>query len=106
MNRILITVLLVFSTFSSYADFISGKVVQVEGHWVPNCRTLKLEYDDNEGNKAYRSFRVKDVEQSDVNSVALTAMMTDSRVRISYTPTITTGCGTEERVNYITIFKD
>lgn len=105
MKKLLFPLILGFVTANSHADFVQGKIVQVEGHWAPSCRTLKLEYDDN-GKKSYRFFRVKNVQQSDVNSIALTALMTESRVRISYTPGRTSGCGTEEMVNYITIYKD
>lgn len=102
--KIIVPILLTMLSFSCLADFLTGKVIQTEGHLQPSCRTLALEYNDA-GVLKRKSFRIKK-DGDDINAVALAALMGDKRVRIAYLPGETTGCGTDDMIRYITIYKD
>ncbi|PAJ72026.1 hypothetical protein CJF42_23460 [Pseudoalteromonas sp. NBT06-2] len=79
-----------------------GKITFTEGHIAPNCRTVGFK--DNESGVT-KSFRVSDVDgDDDVNSVALSALMANRDVRIWYDEAITSGCGTQPRINYIRVY--
>ncbi len=55
------------------------------------------------GNVKY--FRIQDVAtDDDVSAVALASLLSNRDVNISYETTVTTGCGSEPRILFITIF--
>ena len=92
------------STFS-YADATPrGKIIQTEGHVYANCRTVVFKENATGNTKA---FRILDTTQGDddVSSVVLTALVSQKDVTIFYEPNVTTGCGTEPRILYVTIYQ-
>ncbi|SFK65083.1 hypothetical protein [Caulobacter sp. UNC279MFTsu5.1] len=84
------------------ADAVRGVIIQTEGHISPSCRTVVLKRKDN---GATISFRIATTNSEDgVMAVTLTALTTGREVQIFYTPGVTTGCGSEPRIEYITLF--
>lgn len=104
-SKHLVLVLLILFSAVCRSDFLTGKIIQTEGHWAPSCRTVALEYDDA-GVLKRKTFRIKEVSGDDINAVALAALMADKRVRIAYVPGETSGCGSEDMIKYITIYRD
>lgn len=103
--KILLSILITVLSSSCLADFLTGKIIQTEGHLAPSCRTVSLEYDD-EGTVKRKLFRIKEQSGDDINTVILAALMADKRVRIAYVPGETSGCGNEDMIKYVTIYKD
>ena len=79
-----------------------GKIVYTQGHVAANCRTVKFK-ENQTGVEMY--FRIADsTSDDDVSSIVLAAMMTSRDVSIFYNPGETTGCGTEPKIVYVTIY--
>ena len=88
-----------------FADSIgtgAGKIVFTQGHHSPNCRIVK--YKSNL-NGEIKTFRIANTNgDDDVNSVILAALVSRRNVNIHYNPSITTGCGSEPKILYVTIY--
>ena len=98
-------VISVISTLSHAAttNTSRGKIEFTEGHLSPSCRTVSFKYNDTGASKR---FRIPSDEGTDINSVILTAMAAKNDVQIWYDDSITTGCGSEPRINYIRIYSN
>lgn len=81
---------------------VSGRVTLTEGHENPLCRRVKLVKQD--GSALW--FRIPSGVDNGILAVTITALTTGKRVDIGYVPTLTTGCGTEPRINYISIVSE
>ncbi|MGR4866745.1 hypothetical protein [Caulobacter sp. LARHSG274] len=87
---------------SAHADAVRGVIIQTEGHISPSCRTVVLKRKDN---GQTMSFRIAATNSEDgVMAVTLTALSTGREVQIFYTPNVTTGCGSEPRIEYISLY--
>jgi hypothetical protein len=84
------------------ADTAKGKIISSQGHESPNCRTV--------GHKenvtgTIRYFRIMDVAgEDDVAQIVLSSLMSKRDVTIHYDTNLTSGCGTEPRIIYVTAF--
>lgn len=79
-----------------------GKIDYTQGHVAPNCRTVRFT-DNTTG--AILHFRIQDVQgKDDVAAIVLAALISKRDVSIYYEPAQTTGCGTEPRIIYITVY--
>lgn len=86
------------------ADTVRGKIIRTEGHISPNCRIVMLRRNDN---GQIMVFRIASTGQEDgVLAVTLTALTTALDVEITFSPSVTTGCGGEPRIEYISIFSN
>ena len=80
-----------------------GHLLQAEGHEVAACRRLRLR--DESGTE--RWFRIPDTgADNSILAVGLAALGSGKKVQIAWQPTLTSGCGTEPRVLYISILAD
>lgn len=107
MNRVVTFFACIMSIFCSSQALaaevqVRGKVLQVQGHLNPACRMLFLKRNDN---GATMWFRLPDLgaDQS-MLSVALTGLSAGLDVQIDYDQAVTTGCGTEPRIVWISLF--
>jgi hypothetical protein len=90
-------------SISAQADTTQkGKIVATEGHIVPSCRTVVFKENATGIQKAFRILDA--VGEDDVSPIVLTALVSQKDVTIFYEPTVTSGCGTEPRIGYITIY--
>lgn len=79
-----------------------GKITYTQGHSTPACRTLQHKENDT---GTIKFFRIPVAStNNDINAVALAALMAGRDVTIWYDPSITTGCGVEPAVGYITVY--
>lgn len=97
---------LVLSVFISPAwsaqTTAKGKITYTQGHSTPTCRTLEHKENDT---GTIKHFRIPvGPTNNDINAVALAALMAERDVTIWYDPNVTTGCGVEPAVAYITIY--
>ena len=80
---------------------VTGKVIITQGHQSPGCRMVEIQNNVN-GNLLW--LRIPNTGQEDgILSVTLTALTTGLNVQVTFDPTITTGCGTEPAIQYISI---
>lgn len=80
---------------------VIGRIVEAEGHLIPQCRRIALR-DDATGTITY--YRIPNTGSDDgILAVALTALTSGLKVRLAYDTGVTTGCGAENRVSYITL---
>ena len=100
--------LLAFITLASFASAASadvftvrGKVTVTQGHVSPSCRMVQLRRSiDN----AYMWFRIKGTGQEDgVMAVTLAAITSGMEVEITYDPAVSSGCGGEPGIVYISL---
>jgi hypothetical protein len=94
-----------FSSIAS-ATIVStqiGKIVQTQGHISPPCRTVQHK---ETATGIVRSFRLTDVAggHDDISSTALAALVANRDVVVSYDPAVTSGCGGESAIQYISIY--
>lgn len=84
---------------------LRGNIYQTEGHYGPSCRIVGLEY--FEGNaKKRRTFRIKKVDgNDDVNTIVLTAMISNKEVEIEFEEGVTSGCGSQPAIQRVKLFK-
>ena len=93
---------LVSFTAHAFETTSIGKIIFTQGHTSPACRTVKFKENDS---GLVNLFRIADVPtDDDVSAVALSALMGNRDVTISYNATETTGCGSEPRILFITIY--
>jgi hypothetical protein len=80
---------------------VRGKVTRTEGHLTPTCRRVFLKRNDD---GAIMTFRIPDTGADEsMLAVSLTALTTGLDVQIDYDSTVTTGCGTEPRIIFISV---
>lgn len=84
------------------ADQVTGEIVVTQGHYSSACRMVKLVRSDT-GTEMW--FRIP-ADNSDILAVTMTALVSRVRVTISFTPGVTTGCGTEPRIEWISLLRD
>ena len=105
MAKILTSIMVMsIISFTAYAFETTpkGKIIFTQGHANPNCRTVKFKENDS---GIVRLFRIADIAtDDDISAVALSALMGNRDVTISYNATVTTGCGSEPRISFITIY--
>lgn len=105
MYRIIFLLLALLLGYSStiLADHTGrGKVISTQGHIVPACRTVSFRVN---GQSQVLHFRIASVDgDDDINTLLLTALVSDRDVDIYFDPDVTSGCGTEPRITFITIF--
>lgn len=80
-----------------------GKITSTQGHTAPSCRTVQFK-ENTTGN--YRYFRIPNNsggQENGIAAVALTALVANRDVSIVYDPAITSGCGAEPAITYISI---
>lgn len=79
---------------------VSGRVILAEGHEQPGCRRIYIRKDTGE----VLAFRVPETAKEDsIVAVALTALTSGLTVDVGYTPGLTTGCGPEYKVQYLSL---
>ena len=84
------------------AEEVTGHVVITQGHVVSSCRTVKLRRSDT---GAEMWFRIP-ADNTDILAVTMTALASRLRVTVSYTPGVTSGCGSEPRIEWISLLAD
>lgn len=92
-----------FVPVSFAADIATGfgRIIETQGHVVPNCRTV-VHRENATG--VIRQFRIQDVAgDDDVQALVLAAMIAGRDVIITYDPAWTTGCGPEPRIQYVQV---
>ena len=105
MQRSLFYLVISITAFNiAQADVVhtgTGNIVYTQGHIAPSCRTVAFK--DTLG--VQKTFRIADVTggHDDVSAVVLAALTSGRSVDIAYDPAVTSGCGTEPRITYITI---
>lgn len=87
-----------FTPVDAQVTQVRGKVVATEGNITPSCRRMYLRQDN--GNVL--TFRIPDQNgENTISSIAITALTSGLYVDVSYSPTATTGCGSEPEVLFI-----
>ena len=80
---------------------VSGRVMETQGHETPACRMVRLR---NSAGGSDIWFRIPDTGKDDgILAVTLTALTSGLNVVIAYDPALTTGCGTEPKIQYISL---
>lgn len=80
---------------------VQGKIVVTQGHEAPACRTVTLKRNDN---GALMYFRIPDTgADNSILSITITALTAHLNVDVTYDPAITTGCGPEPKITFISL---
>lgn len=80
---------------------VQGKVVQTQGHINPACRMVELK---RSSDGALLWFRTPDTGgDNSIMAVTLTAVATGLNVVLTYDTAVTSGCGTEPEIQYVSI---
>ncbi len=87
---------------NAVAEEVTGQVLLTQGHLNPSCRMVKLRRSDN---GADMWFRIP-ADNSDILAITMTALVSRVRVTISFNPGVTTGCGFEPRIDWISLLSD
>lgn len=88
------------STFAAEMQ-VTGKILQTQGHVNAACRMVQVRQNSD---GAIFWFRVPDTGyDNSILAVTLTALTTGLSVIVDYDNTVTTGCGTEPRITYISL---
>lgn len=103
LKKINILMLISFFSLPAYADVTAiGKIVSTQGHYAPSCRVVA--HKENESGTV-KYFRILDVPTDDhVGSVILSALISNRDVTIDYIENEGSGCGSEPKIRYVTIF--
>lgn len=80
---------------------VRGTIIRTEGHESPACRTVVLRKADG-GLLPFR-MPANSVENG-IMSITLTALATRLEVEITYDPALTSGCGADPKIQYISLF--
>ncbi|KRA60424.1 hypothetical protein ASD79_09345 [Caulobacter sp. Root655] len=81
---------------------VRGTVIRTEGHENPICRTVVLK---RKTDGAVMPFRIPTSStENGIMSLTLTALATQLEVEITYDPAMTSGCGTDPKIQYISLF--
>jgi hypothetical protein len=104
-GRILLVGLAAAAFFSSPASaattVVRGKIIVTQGHQSPACRTVMLRRaSDNQ--PMYFRIAATGVEDG-IMAVTITAVTTRLDVEITYDPAVTSGCGSEPAIQYISL---
>ncbi len=92
--------LLAFSVAAETTE--KGKIIFTQGHTVPSCRTVQ--HKEN-ATGTIRHFRIADIPtDDDIGGIVLSALMANRDVTIYYEQNRTSGCGTEPRIIYTTVY--
>lgn len=95
---------LALMTGQAYAiTTVSGRIVKTEGHEVTACRTVVLKRSDNGQLMSFRIPNGPNNEETGIMALTLTALASRLTVDIAYDADLTTGCGTEPRIRYISL---
>lgn len=86
---------------SAAATVVRGKIIVTQGHQSPACRTVTLKR-ASDGQPMYFRIAATGVEDG-IMAVTLTAVTTGLSVDVIYDPAVTTGCGTEPAIQYISL---
>ena len=80
---------------------VRGRITVTQGHISPSCRMVQLRrVVDNE----YMWFRIKGTGQEDsIMAVTLAALTSGLEVEITYDPAVSSGCGGEPGITYISL---
>ncbi|WP_146218157.1 MULTISPECIES: hypothetical protein [unclassified Caulobacter] len=79
-----------------------GKIRFTQGHENPACRVVELRK-TSDGSSMY--FRIPNTEgDGSIMAVTLTALASNLTVEVTYDPAVTTGCGSDPKIQYITIY--
>lgn len=103
MKYLLILAALAISV-SCYAETITvkGTIVSTQGHINPKCRVVRFK---SESTGEQMNFRIAEVDgDDDVSSIILTGLIANRTLDIVYDPVQTTGCGTEPKILYVTLY--
>lgn len=102
-RHVLIVIAIAFTqSAAAFETTAKGKIQTTQGHVAPNCRIIS--HREN-GTGTTRTFRIQDVQgHDDVNAVALSALLANRDTTISYDSSVTSGCGSEPRVMFITVY--
>lgn len=78
-----------------------GKILATQGHESPSCRVVVFK---KSGSGTISNFRIPDAATDNgILAVTLTAVTTGLTVNIGYTALVTSGCGAEPKVTFISI---
>ncbi len=79
-----------------------GKIIQTQGHVAESCRTVG--YKSNSTNEI-QYFRIQAGSGSeDIQTIILAALIANRDVSIYYDSNVTSGCGPESRITYVTVY--
>lgn len=96
-----VAMLLVPSIAHASEVTVVGKVLQTQGHTTPACRMMQLRK-SADGSVIW--FRIPDTGQDNsILAVSMTALTTGLSVNVAYDPSITSGCGTEPQITWISL---
>ena len=102
IKTLLILFVLFLSTPVLAENTGKGKVLFTQGHINPACRTVGFQA---LGSNDTQYFRISNIHgDDDVNAVLLAALMANREVDIHYETNVTTGCGTEPRIVFLTVY--
>jgi len=80
---------------------VQGKVVLTQGHITPACRMVEFK---RSSDGALLWFRIPDTgSDNSIMAVTLTAVTTGLNVILTYDTAVTSGCGTEPAIQYVSI---
>lgn len=80
---------------------VTGKILATQGHESPSCRRVVFK---ESGSGTVSAFRIPDAATDNgILAVTLTAVTTGLSVELTFTPSVTTGCGTEPKISFISI---
>jgi hypothetical protein len=80
---------------------VRGKIVITQGHESPACRMVELKRNDT---GTFMWFRIPATGVEDgILAVTMTALTTNLNVDITYDTAITSGCGSEPKISYISL---
>lgn len=98
-----LTLILVSMSDASHAAVITvrGKILVTQGHTNPACRMVQLKRNDN-GTVMWFRIAATGVEDG-ILAVTITALTAGRDVEITYDSAVTSGCGTEPAIAYISL---
>lgn len=83
------------------AGSVTGKIVSVEGHVSPACRLIGIRRDSD---NALLYYRVPDTgADNSILAVAMMSMASAYKAILVYADGATTGCGSENRIDYLRV---
>lgn len=102
MKKYILTMLIGLSNVA-VADLTPlGKITFTQGHEVASCRMVGFVSNDGTFQKTFRI----PAANTDIEAIILAALMADKNVHIFYTPGQTTGCGSDDRIQWVEVQKD
>jgi hypothetical protein len=84
-------------------QIVRGTIVMTQGHEAPACRTVTLK---RSSDNALMYFRIPTANGEDgIMATTITALTARLEVEIYFDPAVTSGCGSEPRIQYISLFR-